>query len=144
MTDPLFMSHHTVETVENWETALYKVASDALYAKAIGALYLKEVVDTVQTAQAMLVLNDDTILFHARPSEAVRQSTISYLHVAQGVGYFNKTLRHVFLFAAQTDHHHLIMLKHLTRLVFEQTTNPSLYEPDNMREYLHRALSKDT
>lgn len=143
MSNRLFIAHQTVETIENWETALYQVASEALRAKALGALYLKEVVDTVQTAQAMLVLNDDTILFHARPSESVRQATISYLHVKNGVPYFNKTLHHVFLFAAQTDQEHLDMLKVLSRLVFEQTTNHTLYRSDAMRQYLSKTFKVD-
>lgn len=134
----MYFSYKEYDRVENWEEALYKAASDALHSKVINALYLKEVVDVVEQAKTMLVINDDTVLLHAEPSEHVRKDCLCYLKLDESVGFFNKQVKHVFLFGARTADYHLKLLKWITKFTMEASTSKNLYN----REIFHGYFSK--
>ncbi|MFH5881124.1 MAG: PTS sugar transporter subunit IIA [Candidatus Izemoplasmataceae bacterium] len=136
----MYFSYKEIDKVENWEEALYKAAADALHSKVITALYLKEVVDVVEQAKTMLVINDDTVLLHAEPSENVRKDCLCYLKLDESVGFFNKKVKHVFLFGARTPDYHLKLLKWITKFTMEASTSHKLYERDLIHGYFTKAF----
>lgn len=135
-----YFSHQTKRTIDTWESALYEAASDALYRKVMQAIYLKEIVDAVLEAKTVFVMNEQVVLFHARPSEHVHKEFIAYMHVKEGVGYFDKTLHHIFVFGARDEALHIALLKTLTRFVMEASVDKSLYRQDRMRLALKKSL----
>ncbi|MFP4286666.1 MAG: PTS sugar transporter subunit IIA [Candidatus Izemoplasmataceae bacterium] len=136
----IYFSYKLLDRVENWEEALYKTAKDALNDKVINALYLKDVVDTVNQAKTLLVINENTILFHAAPSEYVRKDCLAYLSIKEGVKFFDKTIHHVFLFGAQTPNEHIKLLKWITKFTLEALTSPSMYECKHLKAYFKEKL----
>lgn len=135
-----YFSYQTKRSIDTWETALYEAASDALHRKVMSAIYLKDIVDAVLESKTVFVMNDQVVLFHARPSEHVRKEFIAYMHVNNGVGYFDKTLHHVFVFGARDEALHIVLLKTLTRFVMEASTDDKLYRQDRMRSALKQSL----
>lgn len=136
----IYFSYKIVDQVENWEEALYLAAKDALHDKVINALYLKDVVDTVDQVKTLLVINEHTILLHAEPSEYVRKDMLTYLNVKKGVPFFDKTIHHFFLFGAQTPNDHLRLLKWITRFTMEARTDETLYQYKRLKSYFSDAL----
>lgn len=136
----IYFSYKLVDHVDNWEEALYLAAKDALNDKVINALYLKDVVDTVEKVKTLLVVNENTILLHAEPSEYVRKDCLGYLNVKKGVTFFDKTVHHFFLFGAQTPNDHLRLLKWITRFTMEASTDESLYQNKRLKAYFKENL----
>lgn len=139
----IHFSHRQLDSGDSWETILYETGQDAFASKVINALYLKDVVDVVNQYEDKLVINDDTVLWHATPSEHVRKNVICYMSVKQPFQYFRKKIKHAFLFGAQTYDDHLTLLKTITRFTLEASINPELYHPRKMRAWLKEHADAD-
>lgn len=133
--DDLYFSHVTTDQVDSWEDGLYQAAHEAYSRKVITALYLKDVVDMVIEEEGKLVLNDDTVLWHATPSEQVRKNYVGYIGVKQPFMYYGKPIKHAFVFGAQTYKDHLSMLKWITQFVMDASVNKKLYQEIPMEDY---------
>ncbi len=131
----MHFSHRQLDSGDSWETVLYETGQEAYAAKMINALYLKDVVEVVNIHEDKLVINEDTVLWHATPSEHVRKNVICYTEVKKPFPYFKKRIKHAFLFGAQTYHDHITLLKTITKFTLEANTNKKLYDPKLMREW---------
>jgi mannitol/fructose-specific phosphotransferase system IIA component (Ntr-type) len=136
----IYYSYKVEKALSNWEEALYIAAKDALHDKVISALYLKDVVDTVSELKSLLVINNDTVLLHARPSEYVRKDFLAYLEIKESVPFFDKSINHVFLFGAQTQGDHVKLLKWITRFTMEAATDKTLYTCKSLKDYFKEHL----
>ena len=131
----LLFTHRIIDTVDGWETALYETAHTAYKERALGAIYLKDIVDQVAIEKTRTIINYDTVIWHAPPDEHVRRDTIAYLGVNQPFTYFNTPIRHAFVFAAQTRSQYHALMRRVIRFTMEASLNPRLYQKTNMKAW---------
>ena len=140
MSNVLF-TYRERRSVEGWESALYEAAHEAYKQRAIGAIYLKNIVEEADALNTHLVINDDTVIWHAPPCEHVRKNTLAYLKVDDPFTFYKRPIKNAFVFGAQTEEGYLRFLKALVDFATEAYADKRLYDRQRMERWFEKRLT---
>jgi len=129
-------------SVEGWETALYEAAHEAYQQRAIGSIYLKDIVDHADALNTQLVMNGNTVIWHAPPSEHVRKNTLAFLKVDAPFTFHQRPIKHAFVIGAQTEEGYRRFLKTLVDFTTEAYADGRLYDKPRMERWFEKRLTK--
>ncbi len=130
------VSFEKLNTLDSIEEGLYKATQSFLFKGVLNSMYLSEVTEELSKSAAYMIIREDTILLHARPSSHVKEPFVAYLYTEKPVLYHQKNLKHFFVFGAKDNQAHLNLLSSLVRYISKSDTydKESLYRHFNPEE----------
>ena len=127
-----------MDTLDNVDEALNHALREPLENGDVKSLYLKHVIDEIAKSGPYMAITHDVLFLHTRDHESVNAPFISYVYLDTPMGYYDKSIHHIFALGSFDDAMHRRMLSALSHYISDVREDPSLMEDVAMRNWFMR------